>query len=63
MVGEMRASTTTNVEVVTTTTSKTPVFSCNHGNDWTIWEIKMLAHLMEKGIDACLDPNFETILP
>ncbi len=53
----------TNVEVVTGTTSKTPVFSGNHGDDWTIWEMKMTAHLMEKGLDACLDPNFETRLP
>ena len=38
------------VEVVTATTSKTHVFSSgNHGNGWTIWEMKMLAHLMEKG--------------
>jgi len=55
--------TTNNVEVVTGTTSKTPVFSGNHGNDWTIWEMKFLAHLMEKGLDACLDPNFKTRLP
>ena len=51
---------TTNVEVVAGTTSKPPVFSGNHGDDWTIWEIKMTAHLMEKGLDECLDPNFET---
>ncbi len=63
MVVGKRASTTTNVEVVTTTTLITPVFSGNHGNDWTIWEMKMPAHLMEKGLDACLDPNFETRLP
>jgi hypothetical protein len=55
--------TTNNVEVVTRTTSKMPVFSGNHGNDWTIWEMKMSAHLMEKGLDACLDPDFETRLP
>jgi hypothetical protein len=53
----------TNVEVVTETTSKTPVFSGNHGDDWTIWEMKMTAHLMEKGLDACFDPDFETRLP
>ncbi len=57
------SSTTKNVDVVTGMTSKTPVFSGNHGNDWTIWEMKMLAHLMEKGVDACLDPDFETRLP
>ena len=55
--------TASNVEVVTRTTSKTPVFSGNHGDDWTIREMKFLAHLMEKGLDACLDPNFETRLP
>jgi hypothetical protein len=27
---------TTNVEVVMGTTSKMPVFSGNHGNDWTV---------------------------
>ncbi len=59
----MQASTMTNVEVVTAMTSKMPVFSGNHGDDWTIWEMKMLAHVMEKGLDACLDPNFETRLP
>jgi hypothetical protein len=36
---------TTNIEVVTGMTSKPPVFSGNHGDDWTIWEIKMTAHL------------------
>jgi hypothetical protein len=56
-------ATTTNVQVVTGTTSKPPVFSGNHGDDWTIWEMKMTAHLMEKGLDVCLDPNFETRLP
>jgi hypothetical protein len=40
--------TTSNVEVVMGNTSKTPVFSGNHGNDWTIWEMKFSAHLMEK---------------
>jgi len=57
--------TTNNVEVVMGTTSKTPLplFSRNHGDDWTIWEMKMSAHLMEKGLDACLDPDFETRLP
>jgi hypothetical protein len=61
MVAATRASltTTNNVEVVTGTTSKTPVFSGNHGNDWTIWDIKFSAHLMEKGLDAFLDPDFK----
>ncbi len=53
----------TNVEVVMGTTSKTPVFSGNHGDNRTIWEMKMMAHLMEKGLDACLDLDFETRLP
>jgi hypothetical protein len=57
------SATTSNVEVVTGTTSKAPVFSGNHGDDWTIWEMKFSAHLMDKGLDACLDPNFETRLP
>jgi hypothetical protein len=43
MVVGMQAS----VEVVTATTLKTPVFSGNHANDWTIWEMKMTAQLME----------------
>ena len=57
------SSATSHVEVVTGTTSKTPVFSGNHGDDWTIWEMKFSAHLMEKGLDACLDPDFENRLP
>ncbi len=28
-----------------------------------LWEMKMMAHLMEKGLDECLDPNFERRLP
>jgi hypothetical protein len=63
VVVRMQASSTTSVEVVTATTSKMPVFSGNHGDDWTIWKMKMLAHLMEKGLDACLDPDLETRLP
>jgi hypothetical protein len=57
------SSMTSNVEVVTGMTSKTPVFSGNHGDDWTIWEMKFSAHLLEKGLDACLDPDFKTRLP
>jgi hypothetical protein len=57
------SSTISNVEVVSGTTSKTPVFSGNLGDDWTIWEMKMSAHLMEKGLDACSVPTFETRLP
>jgi hypothetical protein len=54
---------TTNVEVISGTTSKPPVFSGNHGNDWIIWEMKIMAHLMEKRLDSCLDPDLETRLP
>jgi len=54
---------TKNVEVVAGTTSKAPLFSGNHGDNWTIWEMKISAHLMAKGLDACLDPTFETRLP
>ena len=57
------SSATSHVEVVTGTTSKTPVFSGNHGDDWTIRKMKFSAHLMEKGLDACLDPDFENRLP
>ena len=57
------SSATSHVEVVTGTTSKTPVFSGNHGDDWPIWEMKFLVHLTEKGLDACLDPDFENRLP
>jgi len=63
MVVGTRASSTTSVEVVTATTSKMPVFSDNHDNDWTIWEMKMSAHLMDKELNECLDPNFKTRLP
>jgi len=52
-----------NVEIVVGMTSKMPVFSSNHGDDWAIWEMKFSAHLMQKGLDACLDPTFETRLP
>ena len=57
------SSATSNVEVVTGTTSKMPVFSGNHGNEWTIWEMKMSPNHTEKGLDACLDPDFENRLP
>jgi hypothetical protein len=40
-----------------------PVFSGKHGNDWTIWEIEISAYLMEKGLDVCLDYEFEDRLP
>jgi hypothetical protein len=51
---------TTNVEVVTGTTSIPSVIRGNHGDNWTIWEMKITTHLMEKGLDSCLDPNFDT---
>ena len=54
---------TTNIEVVIGTTSKLPVFSGNHSDDWTIWEMKMKAHLMEKELDKSVGTNFETRLP
>jgi len=57
------SSTTNNVKVVAGTTSKMPVFSGNHSDDWTIWEMKILAHLMEKRLDTSLDLTFETRLP
>jgi hypothetical protein len=49
---------TMSLEVVTTTSSKPPTFSGKHGYDWTIWEMKMTAYLMDKRLDKCLDPDF-----
>jgi hypothetical protein len=54
---------TLSVEVVTTTSSKPPTFSDRHGDDWTIWEMKMTVHLIDKGPNECLDPHFENRLP
>jgi hypothetical protein len=54
MVVGTQASATTRDEVVTATTSKMPVCSGNHGNDWTIWEMKMSALLTEKELDAAV---------
>jgi hypothetical protein len=51
------------VEAVVTTNTKVPVFSGKHGKDWTIWEMKMTAHLMDKGLDLCLEQDFESKLP
>ena len=51
------------VDVVATTNTKAPVFSGKHGNDWTIWEMKMTAHLMDKGLDVCLEQDFDSKLP
>ncbi len=53
----------TSVEVIATTNLKVPVFSGKHGDEWTIWEMKMTAHLMDKGLDKCLEPGFEHKLP
>ncbi len=55
--------TTSSVEVVATTSSKPPTFSGKYGDDQTMWEMKMTAHLMDKGLDKCLDPDFEDRLP
>jgi hypothetical protein len=51
------------VEVVTTTSLKPPTLSGKHGDDWTMWEMKMTAHLMDKGLNKCLDSDFENRLP
>ncbi len=56
-------SSTAAVEVVTTAINKAPVFCGKHGNDWTIWEMKMTAHLMDKGLDMCLEQDFESKFP
>ncbi len=57
------AATTPSVEVVTMTSSKPPTFSGKHGDDWKIWEMKMTAHLTDKGLNKCLDLDFENRLP
>ena len=51
------------VEVVMTTNLKPATFSGKHGDDWMIWEMKMIAHLMDKGLNECLEPEFENRLP
>ena len=51
------------VEVMITMNSKPPTFIGKHGDDWTIWEMKMFAHLMDKGLDECLEPEFGNRLP
>jgi hypothetical protein len=56
-------ATTSSVEVVATTSSKPPTFSGKHGDNWTMWEMKMTAHLMDKGLDKCLNPDFKDRLP
>jgi hypothetical protein len=57
------SATAPSVNVATMTSSKPPTFSGKHGDDWTIWEMKMTAHLMDKGLDKYLNPNFENRLP
>jgi len=52
-------ATISNVEVVTGATSKMPVFIGNHGDDWTIWEMKFSAHLMEKRIGRMFGSRFQ----
>ncbi len=51
------------VEVVAMANTKAPVFSGKHGNDWTIWEMKLTAHLMDKRLDVCLEQDFESKFP
>ncbi len=51
------------MEVVATTSAKPPTFSGKHGDDWAIWEMKMTAHLMDKGLGKCFDPDFKNRLP
>jgi hypothetical protein len=63
MVATTQNGAVTPVEVVATTSSKAPVFSGKHDDEWTIWEMKMTAHLIEKGLDMCLEPGFEDKLP
>jgi hypothetical protein len=57
------ATTTSSGKVVTMTSSKPPTFSGKHGDDWTMWEMKMTAHLMDKGLNKCLKPSFKSRLP
>jgi hypothetical protein len=56
-------ATTQGVEVVIMICSKPPTFSGKHGDDWKIWEMKMTAQLMDKGLNKCLNPNLENRLP
>jgi len=51
------------VEVMMTTNSKPPTFSGKHGDEWTIWEMKTIAHLMDKRLNECFEPEFENRLP
>ncbi len=55
-------ATTSSVEMVATTSSKPPTFSGKHGDDWAMWEMKMAAHLMDKGLDEYLDSDFKNRL-
>jgi hypothetical protein len=63
MVATTRNHTATSVKVIMTTKLKAPVFSGKRGDEWTIWEMKMTAHLINMGLDMCLEPGFESKLP
>jgi hypothetical protein len=39
--------TSTNVVVFPATTLKLPAFSSKHGKDWTMWDMKIMAHIIE----------------
>ncbi len=60
---QLKNGVATSVEVVATANTEAPVFSGKHGDEWTIWEMKMTGHLMDKGLDVCLEPDFESKLP
>jgi hypothetical protein len=51
------------VEVAAMTSSKPLTLSGINGDDWTMWEMKMTAHLMDKGLNKCLNPDFKDRLP
>jgi hypothetical protein len=55
-------ATTSSVEVVAITSSKPPTISGKHRDDWTMWEMKMTAHQMDKESDKCLDLDFKNRL-
>jgi hypothetical protein len=63
MVATTQNGVATSVKVIVTTISKAPVFSGKHGDKWSIREMKLAAHLMDKGLDMCLEPGFESKLP
>jgi hypothetical protein len=63
MVATTQNGVATSVKVVATANMKAPVFSGKHGDEWIIWEMKMTAHLMDKGLGVCLEPDFKSKLP